>query len=238
MLSITPMAITSSKRKTDSGYIVFFDLDHTLTWEVSGRLIAIEAFRRNLLPPSTLFKALFLQIFFKLKLLNPVAIMHEMTRWMKDLPEEILVEICEDIVRKSILPSIFPEAVNELKKHKSMGAFTVLLSSTIRPVCEAVSRGLDIDDILCTELEISDRRFTGRPDGGFCYGAGKAEKMRFYCEKNNRSLQSAWYYGDSLSDLPVFRIVGNPVCVNPGEKLKKLANAEGWIINYWHKKGK
>lgn len=232
------MAITSSNRKTDNNYIVFFDLDHTLTWKVSGRLIAIEAFRRNLLPPSSLIKALFLQIFYRLKFLDPVEIMYKMTRWMKDLPEGILAEISEDIARKSILPSIFPEAINEIGKHKSKGAFIVILSSSVSPVCNAVSRELDIDDILCTEFEISDGRFTGNPAGGFCYGAGKAEKMRFYCEKNNRSLQSAWYYGDSMSDLPVFRLVGNPVCVNPGRKLKKLAKTEGWIINYWQKNRK
>lgn len=235
MLFIIPMAITSSQIKTDNNYIVFFDLDHTLTSNVSGKVLAAEAFRRNLLPPSTLIRALFLNSFYKLRLLDPVAVMYEMIRWMKGLPEEILNKFCENLVYRSILPSLFPDAVSEIKKHKDAGALTVILSSSIRPVCSVVSRALGTDDTVCTELEISGGHYTGNPDGNFCYGNEKAEKMRLYCEKNNKSLQSAWYYGDSLSDIPVFRLAGNPVCINPGGKLKKMAEAEGWAIKYWHR---
>ena len=229
------MAITSLQKITDSSYIVFFDLDHTLTGKISGRLLGAGAFRKGILSPATILKALLLQLLYSLKLLDPLKTMNEMMLWMKNLSEEAAESLCEDVVRRSVLPSIFPEALDEIKMHKSNGAFTVILSSSIRPVCSVVSEALNIEDVICTELEVSNGHYTGKPVGSFCYGDEKAERMKSYCEKNNKSLQNAWYYGDSLSDLPVLRIAGNPVCVNPCKKLEKLAKAEKWTVKYWGK---
>lgn len=227
------MATISSQKTIDSSYIVFFDLDHTLTGTISGKLLGAEAFRKGLLSPATVIKALILQLLYSLKLIDPLKIMNEMMLWMNNLSKEDAASLCEDVVRRSVLPSIFPEAVEEIKMHKSRGAYTVILSSSIRPVCNVVSEALYIDDVICTELEMSDGHYTGKPAGTFCYGDEKAERMRSYCEKNNKSLHDIWYYGDSISDLPVFMIAGYPVCINPCRKLEKLAKAEKWSVKYW-----
>jgi phosphoserine phosphatase len=96
-----------------------------------------------------------------------------------------------------------------------------------------MSEYLGMDDILCSELEAVNGILSGRPVGTFCFGEEKAVRLKQYCEKNNSKLQDAWYYGDSISDLPALSIVGHPVCINPDKKLERIALKNGWKIFYW-----
>ena len=42
------------------------------------------------------------------------------------------------------------------------------------------------------------------------------------------SLKHSWFYSDSIDDLPLLRKVGNPVAVNPSEKLAAYADEHDW----------
>jgi len=162
--------------------------------------------------------------------------MSRMTLWVKGLPEEILNDLCVESARSEILPSVWPEAVSELTMHKRNNASTVILSSSIVPLCREIAENLGVDDIICTALESDGGYYTGRTDGQLCYGKEKAVRLLEYCKKNNSDPDNAWYYGDSFSDLPVLSIVGHPVCVNPERNLQKRATEKGWKILYWHYK--
>lgn len=117
--------------------------------------------------------------------------------------------------------------------HKAAGARTVILSSSLFPICRAVADHMGIDDVICSELEVENGLLTGKPKGNLCFGNEKLVRLKAYCEKNNSPLAEAWYYGDALVDAPALGIVGNPVCVNPDKKLKKLAIEKNWTIYLW-----
>jgi len=91
-----------------------------------------------------------------------------------------------------------------------------------------------MDDIICSDIEVKNGYLTGRPRGRLCFGEEKKSRLREYCEKNNTKTSDAWYYGDSISDLPALSSVGNPLCVNPDKKLKKAAHKRGWKTLRWH----
>jgi len=105
--------------------------------------------------------------------------------------------------------------------------------SALTSVCQEMANNLNIDDIICSELEVYNGKMTGRPVGHLCFGEEKAVRLKEYCEKHNSSRSEAWYYGDSISDLPALNAVGNAVCINPDKKLKKTALKRDWKILYW-----
>lgn len=231
------MAIISSEEiNRQSDYIAFFDLDRTITPKISGRVLARKAFKNGLMTSGEIFKAAMLSLSYKLRIKDPVKIMSRMTLWVKGLPEEILNDLCVESARSEILPSVWPEAVSELTMHKRNNASTVILSSSIVPLCREIAENLGVDDIICTALESDGGYYTGRTDGQLCYGKEKAVRLLEYCKKNNSDPENAWYYGDSFSDLPVLSIVGHPVCVNPERNLQKRATEKGWKILYWQYK--
>jgi phosphoserine phosphatase len=90
-----------------------------------------------------------------------------------------------------------------------------------------------MDDIICTELESEEGKFTGFPSGKLCFGNEKKMRLIEYCEKNNRLKEDAWFYSDSIDDLHALNAACYPVCVNPCRRLKKHAVKKEWKIVTW-----
>jgi HAD superfamily hydrolase (TIGR01490 family) len=214
-------------------YIAFFDLDQTIANSISGRSLARGAFRKGLLKYPDLLKAIYLSIQFKLNLRDQLKIIDDMISWVKGIPENSVTELCAEVFREVILPTVYEEAVAEIEFHKSKNASIVILSSALTKVCREMADHLKVDDIICSGLEVKDGYMTGRPLGHICFGEEKAVRLLDYCKKNNSSPSEAWYYGDSISDLPALKCVGNPVCVNPDKQLKNTAMKENWKIVSW-----
>jgi HAD superfamily hydrolase (TIGR01490 family) len=228
------MEITSLKEGNKSkNYFAFFDLDHTITSAVSGRELAFGAYKRGLMKRSDLLSAFFLSMVYKMRLADPAEAINKMGGWVKGIRVETLENLSTEVSEKILIPSVYRQARDEIKLHRDTNAGLVILSSTLATVGRRMSEYLGMDDILCSELEAVDGILTGRPDGTFCFGEEKAVRLKKYCEKNNSKLRDAWYYGDSLSDLPALNIVGHPVCINPEKKLRKIAEEKEWQIYYW-----
>lgn len=157
-----------------------------------------------------------------------------MVSWVKGIPENSIEDLCIEVFNEVIFPSVYKGAISEIELHKAKNAKVVILSSALTTICRQMAENLNIDDIICSGLEVKNGYMTGRPFGHLCFGEEKAIRLKRYCEIFNFSLSEAWYYGDSISDIHALSAVGNPVCVNPDKKLKKAAKRRGWKIVSWN----
>ena len=226
--------IFSKDSNTGKSYIAFFDIDRTITKAISGNALARGAFKKGLITISSLAYAIYLSLAYKLKLKDPLKIIDYMVTWAGGISEKTMIDLCSQVFREVLLPSVYTEARSEIEIHKEKNAKVVILSSALTPICQEMAKILGMDDIICSDLEVKNGYLTGRPIGRLCFGEDKMVRLREYCEINNTETSDVWYYGDSYSDLPVLISVGNPVCVNPDKKLKKEAHKRGWKILMWH----
>jgi putative phosphoserine phosphatase/1-acylglycerol-3-phosphate O-acyltransferase len=226
--------IFSKDSNAGKNYIAFFDLDRTITKAISGNALARYAFRKGLMKHSDLAYAIYLSMLYKLGLKDPLKIMDEMVTWVEGIPEKTMIDLCSEVFCEVLLPSVNMEARSEIRIHKEKNAKVVILSSSLTPVCQEVARNLEMDDIICSDLEVKNGYLTGHPSGRLCFGEEKAVRLIEYCEKNNINPRYSWYYGDSISDLPALSSVGNPVCINPDKKLEKEAHKRGWKTLNWN----
>ena len=228
------MAIISSKENNKGkSYFAFFDLDRTLISKTSGTVLVREAFRKDLLSLRDISKALMLSFEYKTGLYEPLNIINRMTAWVKGLPEKVMAELASEVCERVLLPSVFKSGKDEIRYHQKRNAGTVILSSSLTSVCLSVRDYLGIDDVICSDLEVSDGVYTGRSNGPLCFGAEKANQLRIFCEMNDCAPEKSWYYGDSESDIPVMEVVGHPNCINPDRRLRKMAAKKGWNVKYW-----
>jgi HAD superfamily hydrolase (TIGR01490 family) len=225
---------TISSKADREDYIAFFDLDQTITRAISGRALVAAGYKKGLFSEWDFINAVFLSVLFRFKLKDPYRIVVKMVRWVKGMPENILNDLCVEVCREILLPSVYPDAIKEIEFHKSKNARIVILSSALKGICEKMAESLNIDDILCSELEVRDGLLTGNPEGSLCFDEEKAKRLMSYCEKHNLSSTVSWYYGDSISDLPALSKVGHPVCVNPDARLRKIAINKDWKILNWN----
>jgi HAD superfamily hydrolase (TIGR01490 family) len=225
--------ISSKENNVSKNYIAFFDLDQTLTKSISGKELVKSAYRKGLISNYDLMNAIFLTVSFRLKFKDPLKIIEAMLGWVNGISEKTLAGLCSQVFLEVILPSVYAEARSEIEFHRTRNAKVVILSSALTQICQAMVKNLNFDDYICSDLEVKNGNFTGRPIGRLCFGEEKAARLMEYCMNDNCSPSNAWYYGDSISDLPVLNAVGNPICVNPDRKLKKTAIKRNWQIRYW-----
>ena len=72
----------------------------------------------------------------------------------------------------------------------------------------------------------------------FVYGEGKVAAMRRFADEHEIDLPESWAYSDSASDLPMLRLVGNPVAVNPDPELARIAADRGWRVLRFERLGR
>jgi len=223
-------SVTEGKREN---YIAFFDLDQTITKAISGRALVVAGHKKGLFTGWDVVNAISLSFLFRFKLKNHYRIVVDMVRWVKGMPENIMNDLCFQVCHEILLPSVYRDAKTEIEFHKSNNARIVILSSAMKGICIEMAKSLNIDDIICSELEVRDGLLTGSPKGQLCFEEEKALRLLAYCEKHKYSSADSWYYGDSISDLPALNKVGYPVCVNPDTKLRRVAIRKDWKILTW-----
>lgn len=226
--------ISSENKLKGKSYIAFFDLDDTLITSNSGKHLVREARTKGMMSLHDMIRALWMSFLYKFNLVDTEKIIAGMLQWLNGVPVKKINELASEVFLKKMIRTITDEARSEILWHRERNAATVILSSALYPVCQAVAGHLDIDDIICTQLETVDGKYTGKPAGMPCFGKEKATRLIEYCEKNNNKVEDAWYYGDSFSDFPALWIVGTPVCINPDRKLLKAAKKNNWKICRWN----
>jgi HAD superfamily hydrolase (TIGR01490 family) len=129
-----------------------------------------------------------------------------------------------------ILPRLYPETLESAYAHQDAGRSVYIVTAASHELAEMLARVLHFDGGIGTRSEARDGVYTGRADGPFVYGEGKAEAIGEVAAREAIDLAASFAYSDSVSDLPMLRAVGNPVVVNPDPALEQVARAEGWRI--------
>ncbi|HEY7915521.1 MAG TPA: HAD-IB family phosphatase [Acidimicrobiales bacterium] len=132
-----------------------------------------------------------------------------------------------------LLAKSFPSGMARVRRHRSLGHRTILITGALDFVVEPL-RPL-FDDIVCARLGEVDGRFTGRLDELPPIGEARALVLADYAEAEGLQLEESMAYADSASDLPMLEAVGFPVAVNPEAKLAAIARRRGWHVEHWHK---
>jgi len=138
--------------------------------------------------------------------------------------------------REKIAPAMLPKAKELLAQHRARGDFLLIITSTNRFITQPIAESLGVDAILATEAEIVDNRYTGRMIGTPCFQEGKITRLAKWL-KEEASQQGfsgddsdAYFYSDSINDLPLLEQTKNPVAVDPDDALRSAAEANGWPI--------
>ena len=212
----------------------FFDLDRTILKINSGEALLRRAHKNGILSNYKFISAYYLSILHKLRLIDSARLIEKFTAWLANYSVNTIESLCLEILEKDLIPAIRPQINVELKRHKEQGANVVLLSSSLSSICSPLAKYLEIPTVICTELEVQNEVYSGLPKGDFCFREEKLNRMIRILATNNSAIEDAFYYGDSIDDLPVLQSVGFPVCVNPDVKLKKIARQHHWEIHLWN----
>ena len=136
-----------------------------------------------------------------------------------------------------ILPRVYPQMLDVVRSHQDAGRPCYIATAASQPAAEKLSQALVMEGAIGTRWEIEDGVYTGRLDGPFAYGEGKASALREFAAEHGIDLSQSWAYTDAVSDLPMLEAVGHPVAVNPDAGLAEVARDRGWDVLRFEKLG-
>jgi len=143
---------------------------------------------------------------------------------------EELGDFHKEFMTSHIAPMWLVAAEELINKHRTQGHRLVVITSTNRFVVEPIVQQLGIDEIICSEPEIQEKRYTGNFLEEPCFREGKITKLQRWLNTQDETMAGAWFYSDSFNDIPLLERVENPVAVDPDNHLKAHAKEAGWQI--------
>jgi HAD superfamily hydrolase (TIGR01490 family) len=210
----------------------FFDLDKTLIEGSSAIHFARASYRAGVMSRRQLARDLWANLRYRLEGSTDEGTDELRERVLAAIAGRRVVELARltPDVLAGILPRVYPEMLREAYEHQDAGRPVYIVTAASQEMADMMAHVLIFDGGVGMRSEIREGRYTGRPDGPFTYREGKAEAIRQMAEREGIDLAESYAYSDSESDLPMLRLVGNPVAVNPDAELARVAREQGWRI--------
>jgi HAD superfamily hydrolase (TIGR01490 family) len=141
-----------------------------------------------------------------------------------------LISWRKEFMQKRILPIISQGARALVNEHRQLGDTLLIITATNRFITEPIAREFGIDNLLATDPELVDGRFTGKVVGVPCFQHGKVIRLQEWLQRTGHELHGSCFYSDSHNDLPLMRLVERPIAVNPDQELEAEAVKAGWKV--------
>lgn len=137
-----------------------------------------------------------------------------------------LTALHAEFMQTKIDPIILPQALKLIQKHRDQEDTLLIITATNRFVTQPIANKLGITNLLASEPEFVQGKYTGKSIGTPCYQHGKVERLHEWLTQTDHSLVGSFFYSDSINDLPLLSLVDNPVVVDGDVKLQGWAKSK------------
>ena len=150
---------------------------------------------------------------------------------MKGRTYEEMDRLAEDYYNNIIKPNMIEPVITELRRLQSEGYGIYVISAGYDIYLKYFVKDFKVDGLLSTKIEFKDGVCTGRFDGQDCMFDYKID----YINSMIKGDHSQWLaFSDSITDLPMLELVGNPVVISRG-KSQTWAEKKGFKQIIWNK---
>ncbi|MFC9433710.1 HAD-IB family hydrolase [Nocardia sp. NPDC057030] len=139
-------------------------------------------------------------------------------------------QVEDQLFTRHIAGHLYPEAWHLVRAHRAAGHTVVLTTAATRFQVCGLANALGIEHRVCTEPVIEDGRLTGRVHGLVVSGSHKADLVDEFAADNGVRLDMSHAYSNSAADIPLLRLVGHPIAINPDRALRSTAERDSWQV--------
>lgn len=210
----------------------FFDLDMTLISKSSAFAFGKPFLKEGLVTWRQVLWLMKEQLMFLIRGADDESIQrqrHNIADVIRGWEAEKTRDVIERAIPEVILPYVFPEGKKLLEDHREAGHDLIILSTSGDPMVVPIARELGVETARGAEVEVKDGICTGKMELGRG-GEVKVQHAQELAQERGYDLSEAYFYTDSITDLPLLEKVGHPVAVNPDRRLRRIAEERGWKI--------
>ena len=144
---------------------------------------------------------------------------------------EFLLNIRERFFEERIKPIILSKAEDLVNRHRKNNDIIIIVTATNSFISKLSANYFKIENLLATEPEFRDGRFTGELFGEPCFKEGKVNKVKDWLNENKYNIfDEIYFYTDSHNDLKLLEFCTKPIAVDPDNILKEISIKNNWEI--------
>jgi HAD superfamily hydrolase (TIGR01490 family) len=211
----------------------FFDLDRTLMEGSSAFQFGRAAYKAGLMSRRQLLADGWANVRFRLRGATDEdshALRDRVSKSLEGVRVRDMERLGADVLA-GVLPRIYPQMLALAHEHQDEGRRVYIVTAASQDLASILATVLVFDGAIGSQFsEVRDGVYTGRPTGLFIYRSDKARAIEQLAEREGIDLSASFAYSDSESDLPMLRLVGHPVVVNPDAALARIAREHGWEV--------
>jgi len=212
----------------------FFDVDNTVMRGASIFHLARGLHRRRFFTTREILGAAWKQAYFRVVgVEDPDHVAEARTSALSFIAGHTVIELEElgqEIFDETMAHRIWPGTRALAQLHLDQGQRVWLVTAAPIEIAQIIATRLGLTGAMGTVAEHVDGVYTGRLVGDLLHGPAKAEAVRALAEREDLDLSRCSAYSDSVNDLPMLSLVGDPCAINPDARLRSHARALGWRV--------
>jgi HAD superfamily hydrolase (TIGR01490 family) len=140
--------------------------------------------------------------------------------FIRNIHEDELKELVKEFYSKRLSNIFYVDAINTMKKLKSQGYKIYLISASAEFYLEELYNIKEVDKVIGTRFKFTNGYYSEEIVGENNKGEEKVRRLMEFLEKEKIEVdfKNSYMYSDSLSDLPLLKLVGHPYLINSKKK--------------------
>lgn len=204
--------------------LAIFDVDYTITKRET--LFEFFMFLISKKPKLILHipKSFGASLLYAIRLMTAADAKRYFMSFVRNIHENELKELVKEFYDKRLSKIFYVDAIDTMKKLKGEGCKIYLISASAEFYLNELYNIKEVDKIIGTKFKFTDGYYSGEIIGENNKGEEKVRRLMEVLKEENIEVdfKNSYMYSDSLSDLPLLKIVGHPYLINFKKKKENI----------------
>lgn len=203
--------------------LAIFDVDYTITKKET--LLEFYKFMLRHDPKLIRFapRALVSSFFYVFKVFDASRAKENFISFIDGMKEEELLKLVKEFYEKSLSHIFYTDAIDTMKRLKNKGYKIYLISASAQFYLDELYNIKEVDKVIGTIFKCEQGKYSRKIEGENCKGESKVKRLLDVLKQENLDVnfKDSYMFSDSLSDSPLFELVGHPYLINYKKKQDK-----------------
>ena len=204
--------------------LAIFDVDFTITKRET--LIELFLFMLKKNPRFIVFvpRIIMTGLLYGIKIIDEKKSKETFIKFISGIDEKEMKLIVKDFYEKRLSKILYVDAIDTIIKLKSEGYKIYLISASPEVYLEEFYNIKEVDMVIGTKIKVENGKYKNSIEGKNNKGEEKVKRLMEVLKKQNIEVdfKNSYMFSDSLADLPLFNLVGNPYLINFKKKHKDI----------------
>jgi HAD superfamily hydrolase (TIGR01490 family) len=200
--------------------LAIFDVDYTITKKETLMELYRYSIKENWRNIIYLPRALFSGLMYLVKIYDEKRVKESFLKFLDNFEEEEFKNLMKRFYKNRLSNIIYEDSLAMMKKLKEEGYDIYLISASPEFYLNELYAIKEVNKIIGTKFGFSKGKFERSMSGENCKGEEKVKRLMEVLDKENIKVdfKKSYMFSDSLSDKPLFDLVGHPYLINYKKK--------------------